>query len=305
VELIITWCVNCGDGDGMAFLCDCLQFCRDSVPLACDDSDEDDANGNAQRQAELESLRQSHRHDDSANYADRQAYSVAKRYCQQGQCGDDDEEEEEISASRRAFRLDVDFDASRDYYIRYPKIGHYNYQVKAESYQVKQTAPTSITEDASAAVSLMSTDTTTLSPRQQPLDSSEDSIVLTPRRMDNKLLEDARELFKQARLRPNNFEWREIARNLRYYIQAIHGERDLDTRIALIKEYETHKFDYDSDNAEDAEKAQVAIDIADNTRSEGYQRLYYYQVAVKFTNDIPKKNQLWQCYLAYCDKLKQ
>jgi hypothetical protein len=277
----------------MLFCSDCIACCRECVPSDCEDSadfDDDDA------QSELQPIHSQKQgraggNDESTHFSDPAAYSRAKQFCH-----------EDVDVEGTSFRLLPTFNATTDYYTRYPHIGHFSYVPLPEHYP-----NAAVTNNGSSEhlVSLLSSRSLN-SPRGDLDDASSassSSSTLSVRGTDQ-LLEQARASFKSDRARPNSLRWNEISRNLTHFQNAIRCEADLGERIKLIKEYETHKSDYDSDNKEDAEKAAFGLQNSQNKSYQPYIRLYNYQLAVKFTNSIADKECAWKDYISYCDSLK-
>jgi hypothetical protein len=98
---------------------------------------------------------------------------------------------------------------------------------------------------------------------------------------------------------------REVVTGLSRYNNAIRFESDFERKREWIRRYELHKFDFDSDNREDAEKAYFASDDARNETYPLRMRLHYYQVAIKYTNDMREKKKRWDEYLAFCHSRKR
>lgn len=182
------------------------------------------------------------------------------------------------------FVLPPQFDPEVEYYRMYTKLGDVNYN-PLKDYASQHQSITSLSEmetidDALEGVSVMS------------IQSSES------------LVEESDRLFAssngQGDLTP-----REVVTGLKRYTSVIRFERDLKRRREWIRRYELRKFDFDADNRDDAEKALFATEDARNKSHPKHVRLYYYQVAIKYTNDMREKKKRWEEYIAFCDSLKQ
>lgn len=83
------------------------------------------------------------------------------------------------------------------------------------------------------------------------------------------------------------------------YNTCICSTKDLEKKSDYIKRYELHKFEFDDDNEEDKEKAELYLSNARNTAVKARVRLEHYQIAIKFTNNVAAKQKLKEEYRRY------
>lgn len=96
---------------------------------------------------------------------------------------------------------------------------------------------------------------------------------------------------------------REIRLRLNQYSTYIRLTNDLEKKKSYIQRYEVHKFDLDEDNIDDKEKADLYLTEARNTDKKATDRLEYYQIAIKFTNNYAQKQLLKEEYRRYAYSL--
>jgi hypothetical protein len=200
-------------------------------------------------------------------------YHLAKRYS-----GLDDNND-------KGFVLPANFDALQEYYRMYTKLGDINYDPTKESNNSISTVGDDLSSDmvmtigAFEGVSILSLESCeTMAVESDRLFASSGGGELTPR---------------------------EVVSGLKRYAQAIKFELDETRRREWIRRYEVHKFDFDADNRDDADKAYYASQDAHNTSNPVRLRLFYYQMSIKFTNDMREKQNRLDEYLAFCDSLKK
>lgn len=96
---------------------------------------------------------------------------------------------------------------------------------------------------------------------------------------------------------------REITTKLNQFSTCIRLTKDMEKRRSYIQRYEVHKFNWDEDNVQDKEKAELYLGGARDIRLKPKQRLHYYQIAIKFTNNYGAKQVLREEYRLYAQSL--
>lgn len=104
---------------------------------------------------------------------------------------------------------------------------------------------------------------------------------------------------------PHDLTPREVIINLNRYASALRHITDLDKKRAYIQRYESHKNEYDRDNRDDKEQAELFLKNAEDASLSPRERIQYYQTAIKYTNDLDAKDQIRSNYRRYCFSLKQ
>jgi len=98
---------------------------------------------------------------------------------------------------------------------------------------------------------------------------------------------------------------REIVQSLNRYTVGIRQVEDLERKKAYIELYEQRKSNFDRENPDDKVKAEFYLQNARNLQTAPLDRIEYYQTAIKYTNHLVMKEQLWVEYRAYCATLKK
>lgn len=239
----------------------------------CCDSDDDDMTlalqeMNSHRDDPLASYKEEADEGEEENITHTGPYHLAKRHS-----GRDGE----------TCFLPANFDPKEDYYHMYMKLGDIHYNPIKESNQ----SITSITDDTS---------------EHHPIGTFEGVSILSLENCES-MVTESDHLFASSC--GGDLTPREVVSGLNRYIHAIKFERDETRRREWIRRYEVHKFDFDTDNRDDAEKAYFARTDASNTEHPLKLRLFSYQVAIKYTNDMREKEKRWEEYIAFCNSIKR
>lgn len=96
-----------------------------------------------------------------------------------------------------------------------------------------------------------------------------------------------------------NLTPREVVVNLNRYNSCIRFIKDPAKKKTLIERYEKHKWEHDEDNRSDAENAELYLEGARNPRTKAEDRIKYYQMAIKYTNNLQIKETLRAEYRRY------
>lgn len=209
-------------------------------------------------------------------------------------CREDEEEEDECDITHRGIYqmakrhseasldescLAMTFDPEEEYYRMYTKLGDVNFNPL---------------KDTSSVITSMS---------EEPMETTtHEGVGILSSESCKSFIDESDRLFVSS---GGDLTPREVVAGLSRYNNAIRSERDYKRKRDWIRRYELHKFDFDSDNREDAEKAHFAIEDARNDTHPLRVRLYYYQVAIKYTNDIREKKKRWDEYLEFCHSRKR
>lgn len=92
---------------------------------------------------------------------------------------------------------------------------------------------------------------------------------------------------------------RDVVQGLNAYTRSISLTEDLETKARYIQRYEEHKNDLDQDNKDERDKAEFYLQNARNMRTPSQDRIQYYQTAIKFTNNMIKKEEIRAEYRLY------
>lgn len=186
--------------------------------------------------------------------------------------------------------LAMTFDPEEEYYRMYTKLGDVNFNPLKESNHSVSSVIASMSEEPMETATTTTTTTT------------HEGVGILSSESCKSIIDESDRLFVSS---GGDLTPREVVVSLSRYKNAIRSERDFKHKKEWIRRYELHKFDFDSDNQEDAEKAHFAIEDARNDTHPLRLRLYYYQVAIKYTNDIREKKKHWDEYLEFCHSRKR
>ena len=207
--------------------------------------------------------------DDGDDVTHRGIYQMAKRHSE---------------ASLNDSCLAYTFNPDEEYYRMYTKLGDIHFDPLKESDHSTSSVIASMSEEP-----LMTT-------------TQEGVVSILSSESCKSMVDESDRLFVSS---DGNLTPREVVTGLSRYNNAIRFESDFQRKREWIRRYELHKFDFDSDNREDAEKAYFASDDARNEMHPLRMRLYYYQMAIKYTNDMREKKKRWDEYLAFCHSCKR
>lgn len=100
-----------------------------------------------------------------------------------------------------------------------------------------------------------------------------------------------------------NLTPREIKTKLNQFDTCIRVTKDLEKKRSYIQRYEIHKYEHDEDNADDKEKADFYLSNARDEQRKNVDRLEYYQIAIKFTNNVSAKQSIKDEYRRFAYSL--